>query len=77
MGRLRPDWFSRCILPANTPIDTPYYNAAECTAATSEAQLKDGQMSYPSGHTSFAFCQGTELCRSIGAYLWALVSGIV
>eukprot|EP00123_Amoebidium_parasiticum_P007741 comp18332_c0_seq1/m.19418 comp18332_c0_seq1/g.19418 ORF comp18332_c0_seq1/g.19418 comp18332_c0_seq1/m.19418 type:complete len:344 (-) comp18332_c0_seq1:41-1072(-) len=60
VGRLRPDFLSRCDLP-ETPQD--YYirfagtDTSKCTNQDS-AELKEGRVSYPSGHTSMAFCQG-------------------
>ncbi|KNC78203.1 hypothetical protein SARC_09356 [Sphaeroforma arctica JP610] len=58
VGRLRPDFLARCMLPANAALDQ--YNTDACTNPD-EGVVEEGQKSYPSGHTSFAFCQGVYL----------------
>lgn len=66
MGRLRPDFLSRC-QPAGAGSDTfalswgqPAAANAACTpGAVSQADLEDGHWSFPSGHTSMAFVLAT------------------
>ncbi|KAL6300545.1 phosphatidic acid phosphatase type 2/haloperoxidase [Sparassis latifolia] len=55
VGRPRPDLIARCI-PAAGAVDPPYGLATVtiCTQ-TNKAMLKDGWMSFPSGHSSLSF----------------------
>lgn len=72
VGRLRPDFLSRCELPnvalTNHTIIYEGYTTSECINQDSKV-LKEGRVSYPSGHTSLAFCQGFYLLCYM---LWAL-----
>jgi hypothetical protein len=67
VGRLRPDWFGRCELSADIPLDTPLYGSQYCTT-TDLHELHEGHLSFPSGHTSFAFCQGVEDHCHVGGH---------
>lgn len=57
VGRYRPDFLNRCELPDTYAIGTPLNAAVDCTT-TNLKELHEGHLSFPSGHTSFAFCQG-------------------
>eukprot|EP01134_Creolimax_fragrantissima_P001338 CFRG1338T1 len=69
VGRLRPDFLARCILPANTPVEG-LYNSDLCTNPD-KSVVDEGRKSYPSGHTSLAFCQGVYLSLY---FLWCFYS---
>eukprot|EP00124_Ichthyophonus_hoferi_P002783 Ihof_evm5s206 gene=Ihof_evmTU5s206 len=72
VGRLRPDFLSRCVLPEGpiNKISTFYAGTSTEMCLNQDAiLLKKGRLSYPSGHTSMAFCQGFYLFFYV---LWAL-----
>eukprot|EP00124_Ichthyophonus_hoferi_P003590 Ihof_evm3s320 gene=Ihof_evmTU3s320 len=72
VGRLRPDFLSRCDLgtglldPTNTFISGT--STDKCLNQNTDV-LSEGRLSYPSGHTSIAFCQGFYLLCYM---MWAL-----
>ncbi|ODN83744.1 hypothetical protein L202_01836 [Cryptococcus amylolentus CBS 6039] len=56
-GRPRPDLFARCILPP-TLTSNPTHSLTSWTACTTtdKHRLQEGFRSFPSGHSSFAWC---------------------
>ncbi|ESW97506.1 hypothetical protein KL918_001120 [Ogataea parapolymorpha] len=55
VGRPRPDFLDRCGLSPKSPVPG-LYTVADCTAPYGEKALQDGFKSFPSGHSSFAWC---------------------
>ncbi|KAG7826045.1 hypothetical protein KL909_000097 [Ogataea angusta] len=55
VGRPRPDFLARCGLSPSSP-PPGLYSIADCTAPYGESALQDGFKSFPSGHSSFAWC---------------------
>ncbi|KIR38392.1 hypothetical protein I307_06286 [Cryptococcus deuterogattii 99/473] len=57
VGRPRPDLFARCILPADL-TSNPVHGLTSWTVCTTtdEGVLNEGFRSFPSGHSSFAWC---------------------
>ncbi|WVO24596.1 uncharacterized protein IAS62_005964 [Cryptococcus decagattii] len=57
VGRPRPDLFARCILPADL-TSNPVHGLTSWTACTTtdDRMLNEGFRSFPSGHSSFAWC---------------------
>jgi hypothetical protein len=72
VGRLRPDWFGRCELSVDIALDTPLYGSQYCTT-TDVHELHEGHLSFPSGHTSFAFCQGVEDHCHVGHCIYIVI----
>eukprot|EP00124_Ichthyophonus_hoferi_P003553 Ihof_evm6s313 gene=Ihof_evmTU6s313 len=72
VGRLRPDFLSRCVLTKGAIDQTALFftgtSTDKCLNQNTKI-LKEGRLSYPSGHTSQAFCQGFYLLCYV---LWAL-----
>ncbi|WVQ81571.1 hypothetical protein IAT38_003695 [Cryptococcus sp. DSM 104549] len=56
-GRPRPDLFARCILPADLTTN-PVHGLTSWTVCTTtdDKMLQEGFRSFPSGHSSFAWC---------------------
>ncbi|KAG7884365.1 hypothetical protein KL938_002237 [Ogataea parapolymorpha] len=55
VGRPRPDFLDRCGLSPKSPVPG-LYTVTDCTAPYGEKALQDGFKSFPSGHSSFAWC---------------------
>ncbi|AAW47193.2 phospholipid metabolism-related protein, putative [Cryptococcus deneoformans JEC21] len=57
VGRPRPDLFARCILPPDL-TSNPVHGLTSWTACTTtdDGRLSEGFRSFPSGHSSFAWC---------------------
>lgn len=77
VGRYRPDWLSRCQPAIVNPVEIQGYGLSpgenpECTRTDlSSSKLDDGHKSFPSGHSSTAFCLGLFVC---GYCIWQLFS---
>ncbi|WVQ72159.1 hypothetical protein IAR50_001704 [Cryptococcus sp. DSM 104548] len=56
-GRPRPDLFARCILPPDL-TSNPVHSLTSYTVCTTvdDDRLREGFRSFPSGHSSFAWC---------------------
>ncbi|WWD20960.1 hypothetical protein CI109_105438 [Kwoniella shandongensis] len=56
-GRPRPDLFARCILPEGLTTN-PVHGLTSWTVCTQtdDSRLQEGFRSFPSGHSSFAWC---------------------
>ncbi|WVF67223.1 hypothetical protein IAT40_001971 [Kwoniella sp. CBS 6097] len=56
VGRPRPDFFARCILPEGL-TENPLHGLTSWTVCTQpdDSQLQEGFRSFPSGHSSFAW----------------------
>ncbi|OWZ26749.1 hypothetical protein C349_06836 [Cryptococcus neoformans var. grubii Br795] len=57
VGRPRPDLFARCILPPDL-TSNPVHGLTSWTVCTTtdDGRLNEGFRSFPSGHSSFAWC---------------------
>eukprot|EP00123_Amoebidium_parasiticum_P011541 comp20773_c0_seq1/m.27268 comp20773_c0_seq1/g.27268 ORF comp20773_c0_seq1/g.27268 comp20773_c0_seq1/m.27268 type:complete len:336 (-) comp20773_c0_seq1:829-1836(-) len=69
VGRLRPDFLARCELPDTYTLGNPY-NGNNYSLCTNDAKIvKEGRLSYPSGHSSLAIAQGFYLFSYL---IWTL-----
>lgn len=77
VGRYRPDWLSRCQPAIVNPVEIQGFGMAaadnpECTRTDlPSSKIDDGHKSFPSGHSSTAFCLGLFVC---GHCIWQLFS---
>lgn len=77
VGRYRPDWLSRCQPALENPVEiqgfglSPTDNPACTQSNLPESKINDGHKSFPSGHSSTAFCLGIFVC---GYCTWELFS---
>eukprot|EP01135_Chromosphaera_perkinsii_P005802 Nk52_evm2s366 gene=Nk52_evmTU2s366 len=55
-GRYRPDFLARCTAKGIKPHEYDLQKLCDITA--NDPMLRNGRLSFPSGHTSFAFCGG-------------------
>lgn len=62
VGRYRPDWLARCQPAAPAPLQVAYGLPASanpaCASGLPLSEIKDGHLSFPSGHASTAFAWG-------------------
>eukprot|EP00906_Rhabdomonas_costata_P000102 RCo000138 len=68
-GRLRPDWFARLAKAGYSTDPTNWQDLCGVPA------LRDGRMSFPSGHSGLMFASCGVLCMQIMAITHALVPG--
>lgn len=77
VGRYRPDWLSRCQPSIVNPVEIQGFGLSpsdnpECTRTDiPSSKIDDGHKSFPSGHSSTAFCLGIFVC---GYCIWQLFS---